>query len=85
VVRTFELPATVGAARVALVGDFNGWDPEAHPMARAGDRFTVTVELEPGRTYRYRYLLDGRRWENDWAADAYAPNGFGSDDSVART
>ena len=31
---------------------------------------------------RYRYLLDGSRWENDWSADEYVPNGYGSDDSV---
>ena len=30
----------------------------------------------------YRYLVDGERWENDWAADTYAPNDYGGDDSV---
>jgi hypothetical protein len=40
------------------------------------------VALEGGRRYRYRYLADGERWINDWAADAYAPNPFGGDDSV---
>jgi hypothetical protein len=44
--------------------------------------FSVTVELEVGRAYRFRYLLDGVRWENDWAADAYVPNSYGEDDSV---
>ena len=29
-----------------------------------------------------RYLLDGQRWDNDWAADAYVRNDFGGDDSV---
>jgi hypothetical protein len=33
-------------------------------------------------TYRFRYLVDGRSWENDWAADLYVPNGYGGDDSV---
>jgi hypothetical protein len=42
----------------------------------------VTVDLEAGRAYRFRYLLDGERWDNDWAADAYIPNSFGGDDSV---
>jgi 1,4-alpha-glucan branching enzyme len=83
--RTFRLPAAVGASGVALVGDFNGWSHDAHPMALEGDWFTATVELEPAQTYRYRYLLDGERWENDWAADEYVPNGYGSDDSVVRT
>ncbi len=31
---------------------------------------------------RFRYLLDGERWENDWAADGYVPNPFGSEDSL---
>ena len=42
----------------------------------------MTVGLDAGRAYRFRYLLDGQRWENDWAADAYQPNDFGGDDSV---
>ena len=54
-------------------------------MRRERDEFTAVVELEPGRTYRYRYLLDGCRWENDWAADAYVPNDFGAEDSLVRT
>ena len=44
--------------------------------------FSVTVSLDAGRAYRFRYLLDGQRWDNDWAADAYQPNDFGGDDSV---
>ena len=44
--------------------------------------FSVTVELEAGRAYRFRYLLDGVRWDNDWAADAYLPNSFDGDDSI---
>ena len=44
--------------------------------------FTLTLSLEPTREYRFRYLLDGECWENDWAADRYAPNSFGSEDSI---
>jgi hypothetical protein len=51
-------------------------------MEREGDGFTITIPLEPGRAYRFRYLLDGERWENDWAAHAYVPNEFGGDDSL---
>ena len=42
----------------------------------------MTVDLDAGRAYRFRYLLDGQRWDNDWAADAYVRNDFGGDDSV---
>ena len=50
------------------------------PRRRGG--FSMTVGLDAGRAYRFRYLLDGQRWDNDWAADAYLPNDFGGDDSV---
>ena len=42
----------------------------------------ASMALDAGCRYRFRYLLDGFRWENDWAADDYVPNPFGSDDSV---
>jgi 1,4-alpha-glucan branching enzyme len=80
---TFELPSDVNAQTACLVGEFNEWDRESHPMTRREDgSFTLTVSLTPGQAYRFRYLLDGERWENDWEADAYWPNDFGSDDSV---
>jgi 1,4-alpha-glucan branching enzyme len=80
---TFELPAAVAAQTASVCGEFNNWEPDAHPMKRRKDgSFSLTVRLSPGQTLRYRYLLDGARWENDWAADAYAANPFGSEDSV---
>jgi 1,4-alpha-glucan branching enzyme len=82
---TFELPAQVGAESVALVGDFNDWSPGATTMSRRKDgRFSITLSLETGRDYRYRFLVDGERWENDWDADAYVGNEFGSEDSVIK-
>jgi len=80
---TFELPASAGASAANLCGDFNDWSAEATPMTRlAGGGFRVTVPLAMGRRWRFRYLLDGDRWENDWAADDYEPNAFGGQDSV---
>ena len=51
-------------------------------LADTGDGFTVTLTLARGRTYEFRYLLDGERWENDWRADGYLRNDFGGEDSV---
>jgi hypothetical protein len=82
---TFRLPheAAPEAARVSLVGDFNAWNADATPMKRLRDgSFTAVVELEQGRQYRFRYLIEGIRWENDWHADSYVQNAFGGDDSV---
>jgi len=80
---TFELPAEVKANSVALVGEFNDWDETRNPMTkRKGGRFSTTISLQAGREYRFRYFVDGERWENDWNADKYLPNDQGSEDSV---
>jgi hypothetical protein len=80
---TFTLAAAVGASHAAIGAEWNNWSPDRDVMEPAkGGGFTRTVELEPGRTYRFRYLLDGHRWENDWAADSYLPNDHGDNDSV---
>jgi Glycogen recognition site of AMP-activated protein kinase len=80
---TFTLPAEVGAGDVLLCGDFNGWTAAPTPLQRVDDgAWQVTLPLEPGNSYHYRYLLDGQRWENAWQADRYEPNPFGSDNSV---
>ena len=76
---TFSLPkeAVPKARRVALVGDFNDWNSKASPMDRLkSGEFKITLDLEQGREYCFRYLIDGSVWENDWSADRYAPSGF---------
>ncbi len=80
---TFELPADVEAKTVALCGEFNDWDRKSHILEQRKDgRFSLTVSLEAGKVYRFRYLVDGARWENAWDADGYLPNEFGTEDSV---
>jgi hypothetical protein len=55
----------------------------AHPMKRRKDgSFSVALTLKTGQSYRFRYLLDGERWENDWEADGYVENDFGDEDSL---
>jgi 1,4-alpha-glucan branching enzyme len=82
---TFRLPrvAAPNAKVVCIVGDFNGWGIYANPMKKlkTGD-FTITLEVEPGREYQFRYLIDEYRWENDWNADKYVKSPYGSDNSV---
>jgi|GEM_PF-1765476 len=80
---TFQLRGEAATTGVSVVGQFNDWNPDANPMQLGDDgTFSTVVALVAGRSYRYRYLLDGDRWENDWNADSYAPNEFGGDDSV---
>lgn len=89
---TFELPPALaeGAENVNLVGDFNNWDEQATVMdkkeeKKKGTKFTITLDLDLGREYQYRYLVNGQRWENDWDADKYVPNPFSGDNSVVST
>ncbi|MBN1266329.1 MAG: isoamylase early set domain-containing protein [Anaerolineales bacterium] len=79
---TFELPAEIQATKVALCGDFNDWDKTRNMLTKRKDgRLSITLTLSSG-TYRYRFLLDGHIWENDWNAEQYAPNDFGTEDSI---
>jgi 1,4-alpha-glucan branching enzyme len=81
---TFSLTSRILAERVHLVGDFNDWDTMSTPMRHDQDEaaWMVTVQLAPGRSYRFRYLIDGKEWLNDWHADDFVENPYGSYDSV---
>ena len=83
---TFRLPriAAKDAKSVFVVGDFNNWNIHANPMKRLRNgEYTTRLELEPGREYQFRYLIDESKWENDWNADKYIKTPYGdSDNSV---
>jgi hypothetical protein len=69
------------AARVSLVGDFDGWNPDALPMRRAGaDTWTVDVRLEPGR-HVFAFSVDGGL-RSDPAAPRAVEDDFGVPSSV---
>ena len=77
---TFALPkeASAEARNVHLVGDFNGWNLGATPLKRRKDgTFATVVELQTGRDYQYRYVLDECTWVNDPSAERYLPTPFG--------
>ena len=82
---TFDVPPDSNAQAVSLCGDFNEWSATSHPMKKRKDgRFSITVSLQAGRTYQFKYLLDGSHWENDWSADGYIANPLGTDNSLLR-
>lgn len=82
---TFALPAELEAERIHVCGEFNDWDRSSHPLQkRAKGHYSTSLTLKTGRTYRFRYLIDGERWENEPQADGTTPNPYGSEDSVLR-
>ena len=80
---TFKYVPTSKVESVALLGEFNDWEPTSTLLTlRKGGSYSTTVSVEaPGR-YRFRYLVDGKIWANDDSADEEIPNRFGSTDSV---
>ncbi|MFN3598883.1 MAG: isoamylase early set domain-containing protein [Aquificaceae bacterium] len=69
------------AQRVELVGEWNGWKPEAMKRKKDGT-FWITKRLKAGKSYRFKYLIDGQYWENELQADQQVPNPFGTTDSM---
>lgn len=61
------------ASEGLLLGDFNDWNRDnGIPLSRNEDgSLSITIELEPGQAYQYRYLLNDGRWENDDTAQYY--------------
>ena len=75
--------AAPASSRVAVVGDFNDWDPAGTPLRPTGDRgiWTVELRLKPGR-YHYTFLIDGSRWEGDPSEPRAPESDFGAPVSV---
>jgi hypothetical protein len=68
---------------VSVVGDFNHWDPLAHPLKpRANGTRSVAVVLAAGTRTCFRYLEDGGRFFDDPDADAFEDNGWGATHGV---
>ena len=79
----FDLTLPAGAQQVAIVGDFNGWDAKATPMARreADGSWSARVPLTPGR-HVYAFVVDGTRWIIDPLAPQAPDDGFGPTNAV---
>jgi hypothetical protein len=45
----------------------------------------ISVVMPANRTYRFRYLVNGKEWMDDDHADAYEANPFGGFDSIVFT
>ncbi|MBL8918012.1 MAG: hypothetical protein JNJ54_04055 [Myxococcaceae bacterium] len=65
--------------RVELFGDFPTWDRSRLMEEEGPGLYELTLELAPGR-YRYKFLVDWRRWERD--PDAQVDWTEGVDNSI---
>ena len=71
------------AVSVAIVGDFNGWDPQRTRLVRSTHEglWRARLKLPPG-VYQYSFVLDGSTWVSDPLAKTVLADGFGGKNSV---
>jgi 1,4-alpha-glucan branching enzyme len=94
--RTTKIPKTIGAKNitmaleyfapeantVAVAGDFNGWDIQAHMLKKSKAGWWKTnLKLAPGR-YRYRFIVNGEQWSEDPENPNKEANEFDSYNSI---
>lgn len=75
----FTLPESLRdhVKKVSIVGDFNDWHPDKHPMKKTENgKIEFTLEIPGGKDYQFRYLLNSYKCENDMDADELVPTPF---------
>jgi 1,4-alpha-glucan branching enzyme len=79
---TFALPSAEVDQPVSVLGDFNGWDPLAHPLKkRSNGTRSATIQVEPGQAVRFKYLAADGTWFCDPDA-ATVTSDFDTTDSL---
>lgn len=81
---TFRLPAEV-AEEVAILGDFNEWNPETAvtmKKLKKDGSFKAELKFDLEQEVQFRYLLDGETWTNEEEADKFVANDYGTENSV---
>jgi 1,4-alpha-glucan branching enzyme len=67
---TFVLPKDEPSGNVSVVGDFNGWRPGTHVLAkRTNGTRSISVTLPVGSRVRFRYLGENGHWFDDESVD----------------
>ena len=71
------------AEKVAVVGDFNNWNPKTSTLKKLKNgTFKGTFDLPQENTFEFRYLVDGT-YINDAEADRYQWNDYaGTENAV---
>ncbi len=79
---TFVVHEDQADGPVAVLGDFNGWDPKATVLRKRGPLRSGSITVESGRAYAFRYRRADGGWFDDETADWYEPNEYGGQNSV---
>ncbi len=70
------------ARAVSVVGEFNEWRQDRHPLKQKdAETWHITLQLPPG-TYQYKFVIDGTRWEEDRQNPKRTANEFGTTNSI---
>jgi len=72
---TFVLPLDSCAEDASVIGDFNNWDPLAHPLKkRSNGTRSASIEVDEGEVVEFKYLRDGGEWFCDTDVDVNGEN-----------
>lgn len=83
---TFVLPGDHPYGTVSVVGDFNGWDPDANLFGkRSNNTYSTAVTVRSGERHAFRYITDSGAWINDDEADSFEHTPFGSVNCIVET
>lgn len=83
---TFSMPYSEGQPLLSVVGDFNDWQPGATKLVKRNNgTCSVSIALDAGQRFLFRYYGEDGVWINDETADAYEVSEYGSDNCVLLT
>ncbi|MCZ6787325.1 MAG: isoamylase early set domain-containing protein [Planctomycetota bacterium] len=83
---TFRSKAPKRTRSLQLLGEFNDWRSDRHPMKRRKDgTWSVTVRLPKDEQFQFRYLIDGEQWLTDEQSDGLALNELGDPNALIMT
>jgi 1,4-alpha-glucan branching enzyme len=82
---TFEVEKEIfpSAQMIHVVGEFNNWDKQTHPMKKnKAGKFSLVIDLPTGKEYQFKYLINESEWQNDPEADKYQNTDMGQNSVV---
>ena len=77
---TFQVTAKE-SDNASVVGDFNKWNTETTPLKKLKNgTFKVVVPFESGKSYEFKYVVDGN-YINEENADSFKWNSYANSEN----